>query len=170
MRKMAHPFPLSALLLFLAVLITPSRASSQIPSGVASVALVAILHDSITVRYQSVPAMQLFTPGQVAPEEVLPIFLNWHVRPGQNVHIQSSRETEGETRSLLSTHGFVNVRQIARATHGFSFQPSSKIQALVPGSPMGSEEEPVGGGHLLIAVPLPTGADPYTIRISMAVL
>ena len=168
MRRQRSRFQFWGLLLSLASLITGMPAAAQLRSPGAGVTLVAILHDSVRVQYQFVPRAWSFAQDDAAPLEVLHVFLQWRLRPGQSVQIQSTLDTEHQTRSLLSPSGFVSIRQLTAASSAFAFQLPSATPAVVLGAE--SEEAPVGRASFLIGLARPNQADGYTIRIAIAVL
>ena len=157
-------------LLFVAVCLIPaSVASAQIKSRGTAVQLVATLHEALTIHYQSVPGTLPFATGDSSPFEILHVFVQWRLRPGQNIQVQPARETGG-TQTLLFPSGFLGLPRNLPQSYEFSFLSPTEDRVVVLDAPFGSTDGQTGGASLLISPGPRAPRDPTTIRVTVAVL
>lgn len=146
-------------LLLLVCVAAGSSAAAQLRSLGASIALVATLPDSVTLRPVSVRLPQSFTRGQSAPFEILAVFLHWQLKPGHSVQVQSTLATTEPARPPASPARFLSMRELALASHILVLLPPSETRPLVLAAITDAEEKPVGRAGLLLILPRPRQAD-----------
>lgn len=157
-------------LLFVAVCLIPaSVTSAQIKSRGAAVQLVATLPEALTVRYQSLPVAFPLATDDSSPLEILHVFVEWRLRPGQNVQVQPARETGG-TQTFLFPSGFIGLPRTSPPSFLFSFLSPTDDRVVVLDAPFGSTDGQTGGASLLISPGTPLPGDSTTIRLTVAVL
>jgi hypothetical protein len=157
-------------LIFVAVCLIPeSIASAQIKSRGTAVQLLATLPEALTVRYQSVPVAFPFAKGDSSPLEILHVFVQWRLRPGQNVEVQLARETGG-TQTLLFPSGFIGLPRTSAPSYTFSFLSPTEDRVVVLDAPFELTGGQTGGASLLISPGPRAPGDPTTIRVTVAVL
>jgi len=157
-------------LLFVAVCLIPaSVASAQIKSRGAAVQLLATLPEALTVHYQSVPVAFPLATGDSSPPEILHVFVQWRLRPGQNVQVQPARETGG-TQTFLFSSGFIGLPRNSSPSYVFSFLSPTEDRVVVLDAPFGSTDGQTGGSSLLITPGSRAPGNFTTIRVTVAVL
>ncbi len=144
----------------------PARA--QFNSRSASVTLNATLPESLSVRPQFVDVGQ--TSDQTTRFEVLHVFFQWRLRPGQSFQVESNLSTAANTEWSPGRSSFVNLRELAVASSALAFRPAPENQFVLLGAVTEGEERPVGTASIIVRVPKPDPARARTLRLCIAAL